>query len=44
MKKILIALLVACVLFSFVSCGKKAETATTTTTTTTVTPAPVTLV
>ena len=39
MKKILIALLVACVLFSFVSCGKKAETATTTTTTT-VTPAP----
>ena len=32
MKKILIALLVALALFSFVSCGKKAETGTTTTT------------
>ena len=37
MKKILIALLVALALFSFVSCGKKAETGTTTTTQTSTT-------
>ena len=35
MKKIIVALLVALALFSFVSCGKKAETGTTTTVTTT---------
>ena len=39
MKKILIALLVALALFSFVSCGKKAETGTTTTTQTSTTTA-----
>ena len=40
MKKILIALLVALALFSFVSCGKKAETGTTTTTQTSTASAP----